>query len=304
VAAGVGIAGDAERVASLLAGFPWQLLPLILGLTSLNYLLRLVKWGFYLRLIGAPSIPPLESGLIFFSGLSMTITPGKLGEWIKSYLLRQRHGVPFGASAPIILAERLSDGLAMLLLASGGLIVYGIGFELLVLVGFGALAFVLFTQYRPAGRAVVMLLERLPLVRVRAHHLTAFLESANRLFSPLALTVAVGLGLVSWGGECLAFYFVLTGLGVRGGGELLLQSAFVLATSSLVGSISMLPGGLVVAEGSIGGMLLLLGITGQREVAAAATLLIRLCTLWFGTGIGVAALALLGRQAERASTPE
>jgi uncharacterized membrane protein YbhN (UPF0104 family) len=292
----VGVFGDLPQVVGVLERFRWELLPAILGLTLLNYLLRLLKWGYYLGLIGVGSIPWLESAGIFFGGMAMTITPGKVGEWVKSYLLARRHGVPFAVSAPIILAERLTDGVAMLLLALGGLFLYGYGRELIVLIALGAVVLVVFTQVRALPLALLGWLEGMPVVGPRVYHLHAFYESAHRLFRPSALLLAVGLGLVSWGGECVAFYLVLVGLGVPGSPVLLLQAAFVLAVSTLVGSVSMLPGGLAVAEGSITGLLLLLGVTGQAAVAAAATLLIRFATLWFGVVVGVSALTAISRR--------
>ena len=90
-------------------------------------------------------------------------------------------------------------------------------------------------------------------------------------------------------------YLVLVGLGVVSTPELLLQSTFILASSSLLGSASMLPGGLAVADGTIAGMLLVLGVTNDGAIAAAATLLIRFCTLWFGIGVGVVGLLALDR---------
>ena len=297
VALAVGIAGDAPKVAAALAGFRWELLPLVLLLTLVNYLVRFVKWQIYLRLIGAPPIPAWESFLLFFSGLAMTITPGKVGEWLKSYLLRERYGVPISVSAPIILAERLTDGVAMLLLALGGLLAYGNGAELLALIGLGALLLVLATQVPAVQELALALAGRVPLLSARVAHLRAFLESSRRLFALGPLVLAIGMGVVSWGAECVAFYLVLIGLGVPAGGDLLLQAAFVLASATIVGSASMLPGGLAVAEGGITGMLLLLGITPDRAIAAAATLLIRAGTLWFGVAVGVIALTLLARRA-------
>ena len=238
----------------------------------------------------------LESAGIFFGGMAMTITPGKVGEWVKSYLLSQRHGVPFAVSAPIILAERLTDGVAMLLLALGGLLLYGYARELIVLIALGAVALVVFTQVRALPLALLDRLEGMPVVGTRMHHLHAFYESAHRLFRLPALLLAVGLGLISWGGECVAFYLVLIGLGVPSTPELLLQAAFVLAVSTLVGSVSMLPGGLAVAEGSSAGLLLVLGVTHEPAVAAAATLPIRFATLWFGVLVGVAALTAISRR--------
>jgi uncharacterized protein (TIRG00374 family) len=293
----VGVLGDLPSVAGLLARFRWELLPPILGLTVLNYALRFLKWQYYLRLIGAPPIAPAESAGIFFGGMAMTVTPGKVGEWVKSYLLAQRHGVPFAQSAPIILAERLTDGVAMLLLALGGLFAYGYGVELIGVVALGAIVVVAVTQWRRLALAILGRLERVPVLGRRAHHLRDFYESAHVLLRLPALLLAIGLGLLSWGGECVAFYLVLVGLGVTGTPELLLQAAFVLAVSTLVGSVSLLPGGLAVAEGSIAGLLLFLGITDQPSLAAAATLLIRFATLWFGVALGVVALAWVSRRA-------
>jgi glycosyltransferase 2 family protein len=303
VALALGIAGDAPKVAAALAGFRWELLPIILVLTLVNYLVRFVKWQIYLRLIGAPPIPSWESFLLFFSGLAMTITPGKVGEWLKSYLLRERYGVPISVSAPIILAERLTDGVAMLLLALGGLFAYGYGRELLAAIGLGALALVLATQVPAAQELALAIAAGLPVVRGKVGHLRAFLESTRRLFALGPLVLAIGMGVVSWGAECVAFYLVLVGLGVAGGAELLLQASFVLASATIVGSASMLPGGLAVAEGGITGMLLLLDITPDRAIAAAATLLIRAGTLWFGVAVGVIALTLLARRAPELTTP-
>ena len=73
--------------------------------------------------------------------------------------------------------------------------------------------------------------------------------------------------------------------------DLFIKSMFILAVSSLVGSASGLPGGLGTADGSMLGLTHLL-ITSSKAIAGAATLLIRLCTLWFGLGLGVIALVL------------
>jgi uncharacterized membrane protein YbhN (UPF0104 family) len=66
---------------------------------------------------------------------------------------------------------------------------------------------------------------------------------------------------------------------------------FILAFSTAIGGASALPGGLGAADATIAGMLtLLVGL--PVSTAAAATLLIRFGTLWFGVGLGLAAWAL------------
>lgn len=290
------IYADLPKLWQVASRFEWRLLPVIIGLTLLNYALRYVKWNYYLGQIGAGGLSHRQSALVFLSGLSMVLTPGKVGEWLKCFLLREVRGTPFATSAPILLAERLTDGIAMLLLCAGGLIVYGYGWQVMAFIWLEVAVFIAVARYRPLALRLLTWGERLPLLARYIQHFHRFYESTYQLSSAKNLLLAVGLGVISWGGECVAFYFVLVGLGLPPSPSLLLQAAFVLAASTLVGAVSMLPGGLAAAEGSIAGMLLLLGLTSSTALAAAATLLIRFCTLWFGVAVGALALLLLSRQ--------
>jgi uncharacterized protein (TIRG00374 family) len=79
---------------------------------------------------------------------------------------------------------------------------------------------------------------------------------------------------------------VLVGLGVPAGVDTFAIAVFVLSFSTVVGAVSTLPGGLGAAEASIAGMLSLL-LSLSASTAAAATLLIRFATLWFGVTLGL-----------------
>src|SRR5213082_2141728 len=87
------------------------------------------------------------------------------------------------------------------------------------------------------------------------------------------------------------FVFCIRGLGLGFGPDVFIKATFILAVSSLVGSASGLPGGLGTADGSMLGLTRLL-LTSSATIGGAATLLIRLCTLWFGLGLGVIALLI------------
>jgi uncharacterized protein (TIRG00374 family) len=107
--------------------------------------------------------------------------------------------------------------------------------------------------------------------------------------------VALGLSVVAWFFECVALGLILEGLGV----VLPLRAAtFVYAFASLAGAVSMLPGGLGVAEGSL--TALLAGLGTPLPAAAAATLLVRVATLWFAIAVGVATLLLAFPEAAKA----
>jgi len=133
--------------------------------------------------------------------------------------------------------------------------------------------------------AALALAARLPLVRRFIPSVRDFYEGSYLLFKPGITLAAVGLGMVSWLAEGVGFYLVLVGLGVPAGLETLSSAVFILAFSTVVGAVSALPGGLGAAEASLSGMLILLLGLGA-DTAAAATLLIRFATLWFGVGLG------------------
>jgi uncharacterized protein (TIRG00374 family) len=289
VVLGLLIYGDLPDTLAAIGRFRVEFLPAVIGLTLANYLIRFGKWHYYIRLLGAKNVPTFDSLLIFLSGLSMTVTPGKVGEWLKCYLLQQQSGVPFSRAAPVVIAERLTDGLALLILASAGIIVFGLGVEVMVGTLLLTSVVLLLSQYRPLALWALGVGERLPLLRMRAHHLRHFYEGSTVLFRGPSFLFAVTLGVISWSGECLAFFLVLAGLGIEPSGMLLLQASFILAVSSLAGGLFLTPGGLGVAEGGIAALTRLL-VGAPSDMTAAATILIRACTLWFGVAVGAGAL--------------
>ncbi len=292
--------GDAPAVLAALSRFPPLLVVPVVGLTVWNYGLRWLRWNYYLRVLGVGGVSRSSSLLVFLSGFAMGLTPGKSGELTKSYWLREIAGpsrAPLARTAPIVFAERLVDGIAMLILATSGLISFQFGAVALLAVAALACAAVGVVQARGLVHWVLDLLRRSRRPRaVRAAEvLQTIYDSARELLTWRRLGLAVGVGVVSWGGECLGLYVILLGLGAAPSLVLLNQATFALAAGSLVGSASLLPGGIGAAEGTLAAVLDF--VAGQpRDVAAAATLLIRACTLWFGVALGAVALVLLARR--------
>lgn len=288
VVVAIGLYADLPQMFGVLARFRWEFLPLILELTLFNYMCRFFKWQYYLQRLDI-NIPWLTSLLIFLSGLSMAITPGKVGELLKSYLLKRETGAPISTTSPVIVAERLTDGIAMVILASLGLVLYRFGWGLLLLLLVVVLAGILLIQNRRLSLKLLGYGERIPFLTRISHLIRAFYESAYTLLQWRPLLFGVGIGVISWSGECAALYLVFIGLGIPPDLSLFITATFILAVSSLIGSLSGLPGGLGTADGSMLGLTRLL-VSSSATIAGAATLLIRFCTLWFGLGLGVIAL--------------
>ena len=297
---GLSAYADFNDVIDGLGNFKWQYLPIVLGLTSMNYVLRFFKWQFYLKTIGVDGFPRGESALVYFSGLGMVVTPGKVGEWLKCYLLRELHGTPFSRSAPIVIAERLTDSLGLVVLGAAGLVVFGNAWPAFVVVLLGGAVLSFAVRNQPLSYWVLHRLERVPVVSRFAHHAEEFYASSYALLSPFALGSMTLLSVVSWGFEVLAFYVVLLGMGVEGGADTLLKASFIMPAATLASALLLTPGGLGVAEGGITGLSQVL-LDLSKSDAAVGTLVIRFGTLWFGVIVGLVALALVSRRLGKAS---
>lgn len=286
VVLGLGLLGDLRQVGSEVRDFRWGLYPLVFVFTLVNYTLRFFKWHYYLGQIGAQDIPLLESARLFVASFPLSVTPGKVGEALKGVWLNQKGDVPVARGLAVVVAERISDGFAVLILSILGVIAYPQYWPLFVLAFGLLLAIVIVSQIRPLALALLNFGEKIPLLRRFIRPLHEFYEGSFVLFKPAATFIAVGLGTISWFWEGVGFYLILRGLDVPGGINTFLIAVFILAFSTVIGALSTLPGGLGAAELSIAGMLvLLLGLSA--DTAAAATLLIRFATLWFGVGLGL-----------------
>lgn len=280
------LASDLRQVSEHVLAFRWALYPLVFGLTLFNYTLRFVKWHYYLRQVGVQDLPVLESARLFIAGFPLAVTPGKVGEALKGVWLNQRSDVSVARGIAVVLAERISDGLGVLALSTLGVIAYPRYWPAFAIVLAALSAIILISQIRPLALALLKIGESLPVARRFVHSSREFYEGSFALFRPKATLVAVGLGTISWLAEGIGLYLILLGLGVSSGWQTLSIAVFVLAFSTVVGAVSTLPGGLGASEASIAGMLvLLLGL--DASVSAAATLLIRFATLWFGIFLGL-----------------
>jgi uncharacterized membrane protein YbhN (UPF0104 family) len=288
--------GDFKNVGGDLKDFRWELLPLILLVTCGNYLLRFVKWEYYLRQIGVTGLKRVDSFLIYFSGLGMTVTPGKVGEWLKSYLLKEIHGTPVTRSAPILLAERLTDGLALLVIAMAGLAVFGHEYwPVAAIFAAGSAIAIGVSRHRPTSHALLRLAARVPLLGRFVPHFEEFYESTYVVMNPKGIALMTALSVGSWFFEVVAFYLTLIGLGVDGSLDTLFKAAFILPIATLAAAVLLTPGGLGVAETGITSLsenLLELG----KSTATVATLIVRIATLWFGVVLGLAMFAVLTRR--------
>ena len=277
--------GDFRETLRQLGNFPVSHLFAALALASLNYFLRFVRWTYYLNVLEV-KIPLALGALVFLSGLAMSITPGKLGEILKCYLLRDRAGVPVSTSLPVVVMERLTDLVAVIMLGLVGLALLPTPVLITLSVALaicGGLFLVLTSRHSQR-------LVDLPLLRRWKSELLTSQESLKLLTAPRVMLVAVALGAVAWFSEGLALWVILQGLD----GPLVIYRVLpIYAASTLVGAITAMPGGLGGTEGSMVALLQQSGLA--PDVASAGTLIVRVVTLFFAVLVGLAALLWVKR---------
>jgi uncharacterized protein (TIRG00374 family) len=273
--------------------FPWLLFPLVCLLPVGNYIVRLLRWNYYLRKLEIP-LGGRESAIVFFAGLVMSITPGKFGELLKSQYIKNINGTARRRTGPIVLAERLTDLIGVLVLAAFSIFRLHYG-EVIFFIVLGIIAVSLaIVSSRRVCVGILNLAARIPLVGKVAHQLEEAYENTSALLKPAPLFLSTLMSVVAWGCESVGFYLVINAFPQISVGYT--DALFIYAFATLVGAVTMLPGGLGITEGTMAGLLVLLQV--PAAVAVASTLITRLATLWFAVVIGLIVTAVWRRLLE------
>ncbi len=260
----------------------------LLACSLSNYLLRFLRWQYYLRCLNKSlpeRLPTLLHLNYYLAGFALTMTPAKAGETIRSLYLKN-HGVRFNHSLSSFFCERFQDLIIVTLLASLALLnfadyrnfVFVISLVLLILLSaLRSKKLPLLLRYLATAWWVSRLEKIL-------EHLAGLLESAHTLLQLRPLSIGMLLGLLAWSVQGLAFYFILATLD----SPLPLTMALAIyAISLLAGALSFIPGGIGATEAI---MYLLLSQAGlEHSQALVIPVISRVSTLWFAVLLGLLA---------------
>lgn len=287
---GFSIWGGWREVVAAMARVGITGIAIALALSLVNYGMRFLRWQKYLAVFGH-AVPWRESLRIYIAGFGLTILPGKAGETIRSVFLKN-HGISYPESLAAYFSDQFSNLISTLLLCSIGMWAYAPAKPMVVMLT-ALILFILFVLQQAKWlqflRAAA--LNRLP--RRIAHIIVSALDivlHSGRCFKLPMLLYGIATGLVAWGAEGFAFWYVMH---VLGSGISLPVALFIYSFSILVGAFSFFPGGLGGFEAAMVTLLIFEGV-GEPQ-AVAATVLIRLATLWFAVALGMAALLMTAR---------
>jgi len=278
------IYADFNNVLNAFSKFNLLLIPILLILSFFNYLTRFFKWDYYLSIVNV-DLKKLDSFSIFMSGLIMSITPAKLGEVLKSVLVKEISGEPISKTAPIVFAERITDFLSLLIIAITGAVVFDYGGEITIIIATFFVFLIFIISNKNIAIPIINLTEKIPFIKKYILHLHSAYESSYQLLKLKPLLLMTLLSLVSWGFECLGYFIILSDFNVEVG---FLWASFSYSFSTIVGAVSMLPGGLGLTEGSL--TFLLVQKNVPVDISVTTTFIIRVVTLWFAVLVGIISL--------------
>ena len=283
------IASDISTISDKISSFKIEFLPIIILLVTSGWFVMFARW--HLLLVNSKIfIPKKNSFGIWLSGVALSIIPGRVGELIKSQLLKTKFGIPRSKTVPIVILEQLYTLIGLVVVSFFGiwffeLGAYVIGLFTAVLV----FAFILISSKKVFFK-MIGILEKRKFTSKFVEPLSSSYDTIKKSVRGPIVFYATALTVIFWMLEAMSVYFVLLSFGIDNIEFLMVIPTY--ATSLMLGFLSFLPMGLGVVEGSLASFFSIQGI----EVSLALTLVIviRLFTRWYSVAAGFVALKLSG----------
>ena len=283
------IASDIKTVYDKITSFKIEFLLIIIPLVTTGWFVLFARWHLLLK-NSKILIPKKDSLLIFFSGFALTIIPGKVGELIKSQLLKTKFEVPRSKTVPIVMLEQMYTLIGLVIISFFGIWFFELGAY--VLGFFTALlifAFILISSKKVFNK-LIAIFEKRKFTSRFVDPLSSSYDIIKKSTKGPITFYASALTTVFWLIEAVVVYFVLLAFGVENMEFLMVIPTYT--TSLMLGFLSFLPMGLGVVEGSLASFFSLQGI--EVSLSLTIVIIIRIFTRWYGVAVGFVALRLSG----------
>lgn len=261
----------------------------ILLLVAASWIPLILKWDYLLKK-NSIHIPLKTTILIWLSGSALSITPGQVGELIKSQLLKNIFNIPRSKTAPIIFVDKFYDLTGAIIASIIGIIILDIDFKLIILsiITLGIIFFLIY--YRPVFEFFLKKITKLKFFSKYSENITDSYEIVKNSTSYKTASISISLSIIYWIMIASSVYLILLAFDIHSIN--FLQSIATYPASVLIGVASFIPGGVGVTEGSLAGLFVLQGM--DISLALIVSIFIRVFTLWFSVSIGFIGLKLSG----------
>lgn len=276
---GITILINREAFADAILAFDNILWTQVIMLSLSSYLLRFIRWHSFIVALGY-NVPGIRNFEIYLAAFAFTLTPGKIGETVRSVYL-YRYGVSYPHSIGAFISERFLDLIAVGVLAS--LIIFIFPQYQFWLLGIIALFIAIVFLLR--SRLLSLIINQLVKGSLKIYVIQS-ISAVTFLLSKYRLVGGVTLSLMAWTMQGISLYLIVNALNY----DLpIVNIIAIYCLSILAGAASSIPGGLGATEVAMTLLLSAVGV-GQSD-AIIASVISRGLTLWFAVGIGAVAMA-------------
>ncbi|MFT7144607.1 MAG: hypothetical protein ACI9TY_001100 [Alphaproteobacteria bacterium] len=267
----------------------------LLSLSMVNYVGRGLKWHLFGQRLGF-NVPLKRMAIYYFSGMSMTVTPGKIGTGLRLWFLKKCHNISYSKGLPLMIMDPITDLASLFIMCLAGVAAFGGGATASLFVFGGILGGLMLIFAKP--KLFLMIIKGIYSLTKRTKprrfaSMQKMVRHITTLVNPKTFSSTVFFSMIGWGATTFAFFIILQKMGAD---ISFAQAMFIYSFSTIIGGATMSPGGLGGTEAAM--VLSLVAIGVPEETAIASTLVIRTTTLWFGVFVGFICLPFAMRIAK------
>lgn len=257
--------------------------PVVALLSVGYYLLQGVRWQPLLRAVGS-RMPLLDTVVLNFAGQAVGLLPG--GELARAVLASEVAKVEVGAAIATITVQELIYTVMLIAAAVPGALHHTVAAVGVSIALAGVIAISAILTIAPLFNAVLALVRKIPVVNRFAPDVAELQRDTVGLLRRWDTLYWSAISAVQAVGTITMFWVVIQA--IDPGKVSWPNAAFAYAVASIVGAISLGPGGLGGFEAAGVGMLVVVGV--PFEIAVAATVLQRAADKGLATVYGCVAL--------------
>jgi len=280
---------DTEKIFSILNQIQFEKYVAILSLSVLTLLIYGWRHQVLLNKLDI-HLNFKDCFLIHTAGIAMIVTPGGVGSIIRSYILKKKTGHSISSTTPILIYERWLD--IVCLTSIVGILLYWnnvIETQIVFIISL-FLSISLFLIFKNSFGLSIFnkILIKTKILKFFIINPDEFQESTKKLILPKNTAQLLLISYLTKLVPMIAVYLVfdLFNLNID-----IFNSSQIYFTSQIIGLLSFVPGGILVTEGGMLGLILKNGI--DFSTASMLVLLIRILTFWFPLFIGFITLKLI-----------
>lgn len=261
-------------------------------IVSFSFLLRCLRWCVIARFL-VPGVRRVHLLQVYIGGFPMVLTPGRVGEVWRAWVLSTRWGVAYRRGFPLIFCDRLLDLLALLLFAALGVFSAGV-YRLPAMLAIAALSPLLLLAFKPRWGFFLIKNFWAATGKWNRRHAAALLTVCRRITDTLRSSYffpALALSLLAWATEAFAISVVVASLD----GALSLANAMkTLGLANIAGVLTFLPAGIGGQEATMSYLIYSNGNT--MEIALITAIAVKVGTVFYASLLGLPFFLKLSRR--------